>query len=326
MIATFKANNPYNNFLLFVYGAVIKSAMFLHPVVPVVQSSDGILYKYFLQLLKPIAGNAPIVYSIIAFTLLFSQAVTFNAIVNSQRLLQKPTYLVGMSYLLITSLFSEWFVLSAPLIANSILIWVWSKLCKLHTDTSPKTSIFNIGLAVGVITFFYYPGMVFIVLALTGLLIARPFRLPEWLMVLVGMVTPVYFFAAWLFLSGGLKTYHLPDTRFILPVFYETKWAFAAIILVTISLLVGIMFIQNNLRRQVVQTRKSWQLVYLYLLVAAIVPFFNSTAGFANWVLTAVPISLIVASAFFYPEKKWFPLSIHWAMVALVIAISYFVK
>jgi hypothetical protein len=44
-------------------------------------------------------------------------------------------------------------------------------------------------------------------------------------------------------------------------------------------------------------------LVYLYFLVAAYIPFLNATHSFSNWILLAIPASLIVASAFFYPEK-----------------------
>jgi len=91
-------------------------------------------------------------------------------------------------------------------------------------------------------------------------------------------------------------------------------------------MLLGLFFIQSNMRRQIVQVRKSWQLVYLYLVVAALVPFLNGTNSFSSWILAAVPASLIVASAFFYPDKKWFPLVIHWGMVAISVAIAYFVR
>lgn len=325
MIATFKANNPYNNFLLFVYGLVLKSAIFLHPVLPGNDVSAGVLYRYLLSFLSPI-NVSPFIYSLVSFLLLYIQATSLNAIVNAQRMLQKPTYLVGMSYLLITSLFTDWFHLSASLIVNTFLIWVWSKLCTLHNAPAPKTTVFNIGLAIGISTFFYYPSIIFLLLALVGLAIARPFKLPEWMMVLVGCLIPFYFYGSWLFLTGHWKNYKLPETGLMLPSFYESRWAFAAILLILVTTLIGIVFIQNNMRRQVVQTRKSWQLIYLYLLVAALVPFLNIAQGFTYWILTAVPLSLIVASAFFYPEKKWFPQVIHWTMIAIVIAISYFVK
>jgi len=75
-----------------------------------------------------------------------------------------------------------------------------------------------------------------------------------------------------------------------------------------------------------VQSRKSWNLVFLYFLVAVFIPFINATHTFQYWILCAVPLSAFVGSAFLYPERKWFPLFLHWLMVAFVIAFSYFVQ
>lgn len=300
--------------------------LFLHPQQPIIQVSDGVLYKYFISLLQPIGATAPIIYSITSYILIYAQAIAFNHIVNNQRMLPKPNYLVGMSFLLITSLFPEWMTLSAPLIVSSFLIWVWSKLCTLHNAQSPKTTVFNIGLAIGVATFFYYPSIIFVLLMLVGLAIARPFKLPEWIIALFGLLTPFYFFAAWLFLANKWSGYQIPETGFVIPVFYTSKWGLAAVILLVLSIIVGFIFIQNNIRRQLVQTRKSWQLIYLYVIVACVVPFLNISPSFNYWMLTAVPLSLIISAAFYYPERKWFPAFIHWVMVALIVAISYLIK
>ncbi|MEO6537651.1 MAG: DUF6427 family protein [Ferruginibacter sp.] len=326
MTGTFKANNPYNNFLLFVYGLLLKLPVFLFPKPPQLNPLDGILYKNLLQLLSPVGNGFHPVYSIITFVLLYQQALSFNGAVNAQRLHQKHNYLTGMSYLLITSLFSEWFSLSAPLIVNSMLIWIWSKLCTLHNSPQAKTAIFNIGFVTGIAAFFYFPAIAFVILIMVGLTIARPFKLREWLMGLVGILTPFYFFASWLFISDNWKSYRLPGIAVTLPAFKEGRWAYAATMLILTTVLIGFFFIQNNLRRQVVQTRKSWQLIFLYLLVASFVPFLNATHSFNYWILLAVPVSLITATAFLYPEKKWFPLTMHWGMVAICIAIGYFVK
>lgn len=67
VIGTFKANNPYNNFLLFVYGFVLKLPMFLHPKVPIPQKLDGFLYKAMLQWFSGWNISFPIIYSIMAF-------------------------------------------------------------------------------------------------------------------------------------------------------------------------------------------------------------------------------------------------------------------
>lgn len=326
MTGTFKANNPNNNFLLFLYGLALKLPLFIYPQLPKLQSSDGILYKSFTSWMIKNVGNTPVIFSIITLILLFLQAVSFNKLVNDHRMLQRPNYLTGMSYLLITSLFSEWFALSAALITNTILIWVWSRLSNLHNNNNnAKTIIYNIGLVIGLASFFYQPAIVFILLFIVGVAITRAFRLNEWLIGLMGIFTSFYFFAAWLFITERWKTYPYPRIDISMPIFHETRWALAALIMILLAMLLGIFFIRANMRRQVVQTRKSWQLLYLYLLVAAFVPFLNSS-NFNTWILAAVPASLIVGAAFFYPDKKWFPALMHWGLVGLSVAIGYFIR
>ncbi len=326
MNGTFKANNSYNNFLLLLYGILLKLPMFLHPKVPQPQQIDGFLYKSILTQLQPIGIGLPIIYPLIAFALLFTQAVYFNKLVNDQRIMQRPHYLTGMCYLLITSLFTEWNVLSSPLIINSLLIWVWSKMSGLYNNQKPKASLFNIGIAIGICTFFYFPSLAFAGLIIFGLAIARPFKLAEWLVALLGIITPYYFLLAIVFLTDKWQGYSFPGFAVTTPVFDQSLWAYAAIIVVVLAAIIGMFYVQQNFRRQLIQARKSWSLTFLYLLVTVFVPFVNATHTFEYWILCAVPLSAFVASAFLYPAKNWFPTVLHWLMVAFVIVISYFVR
>lgn len=326
MTGTFKANNPYNTFLLLIYGILLKLPMFLHAKVPQPQLIDGFLYKAMLKWIQPFGLAFPSIYAVIAFVLLYTQAVSFNKMVNELRLMQKPNYLTGMSYLLVTSLFTEWNMLSSPLIINTFLIWVWARMSGLHNDSSPKTTLFNIGIAIGLSTFFYFPSMAFAILVVAGLAIIRPFRLAEWLIALFGVITPYYFILAIAFLTGKLKEYRFPGVAVTYPKFNQTNWAYAAIIIVLITTLVGFFFVQQNFRRQLIQARKSWSLVFLYLLVAVFVPFINAIHTFQYWILSAVPLSALMGAAFLYPNRKLMPLLLHWLMVGFVITISYFVS
>ena len=323
---TFKANNPYNTFLLLVYGLLLKLPMFLHPTIPTPQQTDGFLFKTLLGQISIIGNSVPAIYPIISFLLLYTQAVTFNKLSNDQRLMQKPNYLTGMAYLLITSLFKEWDILSAPLIVNTLLIWVWANMSGLYNNKNAKSTLFNIGMIIGISTFFYFSSIAFSLLIIAGLTVTRPFKLSEWLIALLGIFTPYYFLLAYVFLTDKWKGYKLPGFSVSLPKFYESRWALAAIIIVLVATTIGLFYIQQNFRRQLVQTRKSWNLVFLYFLVAVFIPFINTSHSFQYWILCAVPLSAFVASAFLYPQKKWFPLLLHWLMVGFVIAFSYFVK
>jgi Family of unknown function (DUF6427) len=323
---TFKANNPVNTFLLLVYGVLLKLPMFLHPVKPAPQQTDGFLYKELLTSLSPLSDKLPAVYPIIAFFLLYIQAITFNQLATGQKLLQKPNYLIGMSYLLITSLFKEWNMLSAPLIVSAMLVWVWAKMSSLNQAKSPMGALFNIGIVIGIATFFYFPSIAFAALIIFGLVVIRPFKLSEWIISLLGIVTPYYFLLSYVFLTDKWKGYHWPGISISLPKFYDNAWALAAIIIVLFITAIGLLFIRKNFLRQLVQTRKSWNLVFLYFIVALFVPFINATHSFEYWILCSIPLSAFAGATFFYPQVKWFPRLLHWLMVAFVIAFTYFVK
>lgn len=326
MIGAFKANNPYNSFLLLLYGVLLKLPMFLYPAIPVPQQTDGFLFKQLLLQLNAVGNVLPGIYPFISFLLLYTQAISFNQMANGQRLMQKPTYLPAMAYLLITSLFQEWNILSAPLIVNSFVIWVWARMSGLGNNNKIAASLFNIGIAIGIATFFYFPSIAFTLLIIFGLILTRPFNPAEWLLSLLGIITPYYFLLSYVFLTDKWIGYSFPGFSVSLPKFHESRWALAAIIIVLFATMAGIYFVRQNFRRQLVQTRKSWNLVFLYFFVALCIPFINATHTFQYWILCAVPLSAFVGAGFFYPTKKVFPLVIHWLMVAFVILFSYFNK
>jgi len=300
--------------------------MFIHPQIPLPQQTDGFLFKLLLSQLSGVGKSIPLIYPLISFILLYTQAITLNALVNQHRLMQKPNYLTGMAYLLITSLFAEWNILSAPLIINSLIIWVWSRMSKLYNEPNPKGSLFNIGMAIGISSFFYFPTISFSVLVIVGLLITRPFKLPEWIVALLGLASPFYFLLAYVYVMDKWQGYHFPGVAVTLPHFIESRWALAAVIIALFTTVAGFIYVQKNFRRQLVQARKSWNLIFLYLLIALFVPFINASHSFVYWILSAVPIAVIAGAGFLYPQKRAFPLILHWLMVAFAIAFSYFVQ
>lgn len=326
MVGIFKANNPFNTFLLFIYGLILKVAWFIHPQKPLVQKTDGFLFREILSKLEIVGSQNPMIYPAITYILIFTQAIVFNRLINDQKMMQRVNYLPAMSYLLITSMFSEWNLLTAPLVINTLLIWIWAKLNTLYNNENPKSTLLNIGMIIGICTFLYFPSLAFVLLIVLALIFSRPFKLEEWVISGLGILVPYYFLFSYLFLTDELYGFKIPQFEISYPYFYKNYWELAGICLVLISFLAGVFFIQSNFRKQHVQVRKRWGLLLLYLIVAVFVPFINATHTFEYWILSAIPLSAYAGCAFFYPFKKWLPLLLHWLMVIAVIVISYGLK
>lgn len=326
MTGFFKKSTPVNIIYLLLYALLLKVYSFLHPHAPVAQPTDGFLYHWFINLLSPAGRSAPIIYPLIVLILTLTQAISFNNIINNEKLLHRPNYLPAMSYILITSLFPEWWQLSSTLLINTVLVWVWGTLCKLFNHPRPKTLVFNTAMMVGIASFFYFPAIGFAVLIFFALISMRPFHLSEWLIAILGILTPYYFLFAFLFLANNWNPLtYLPSVSVSLPRFQQDIWAWIAIVLMIVPFLISGFYIQRNILRMLIQVRKSWTLMLVYLLIALLVPFINFNSTFEYWILCALPFAAFHAYTYFYAEKKWVPLVIHWLLVAFIAGLNFWI-
>jgi hypothetical protein len=71
-----------------------------------------------------------------------------------------------------------------------------------------------------------------------------------------------------------------------------------------------------------IQVRKSWSLLLLYLLTALLVPFINSSSTFEYWILCAPPFAAFHANTFFQANKKNLSPILHWIMVIFILALN----
>ncbi|MES1215412.1 MAG: hypothetical protein ABUT20_07845 [Bacteroidota bacterium] len=325
MIGIFKQKSPVNFLLLLLFAVLIKLPMFLHPHLVSRHKGDSILYSAFIDFLEGKAVNFPSIYPLIAFTLLFLQSVILIRIINSHRMVNWTGYVPGMAYILVTSLFPEWNYLSAPLIVNTILLLALSGLLKIYNQQNAKSTIFNIGLALGIAIFIFFPSFIFSFWILLGLMVMRPFRLNEWVLYLVGITTPFYFYAIYLFISDQWSWQHLwPHFSVGLPLLKQSAWQAGSAFLLVVPFLAGGYFVQNNLRRMLIQVRKGWSLFLLYLLAAFLVPMISAGDTFEDWIMCAIPFAAFHACTYLYSTLRIFPLLIFWLTVAYVLAYQYY--
>jgi hypothetical protein len=320
----FRSSNPFSIVLLFFYGIILRYASFARPVVPTAHESDGFLYQAFLRSLSNMSQGPSLIYPLIGYILVFAQALMFNVFFYRHRLLARPSYLPALAYILITALFPEWWHLSSTLIVNTLLILVWNNLSGLYKNPRAKQIIFNTGIIIGICSFIYFPSLIFILLLFSALLIMRPASIPEWLTGTLGLTVPYYFLFAWTYLQGSWSTSKfLPSIEFSYPLFQQSLWAWAGLLLLVVPFLVSGFYIQGTILRMLIQVRKCWSLLLVYLLVALIIPFVNGTQSFEYWILSAVPFAAFHANVLFYPQKKLIPNLLHILMAVFILALNW---
>lgn len=324
MIGIFKQKNPANLFVLLVFGVLIKLPMFMHPHIPEPRPADGTLFLWILKGLKQPGQSSPVIYPFLTFSLLFLQAVVLTRFVNNQRMVSRPNYLPGMAYMLITSLLPEWSYFSAPLLINSILMFVLSALFRIYNQPQAKAAIFNIGVALGVAGFLFVSSLTFIIWVLLALAVMRPFRLNEWLLCILGITTPFYFYGLYIFINDQWSWKALvPHITIGIPAIRQSAWLAGSVFLLMVPFLAGGYYVQDNLRRMLIHVRKGWSLLLLYLLASLLLPFVNNSDTFENWIMAMIPMAAFHACTYLYPTKRIFPLILFFLTVGFIIAYQY---
>lgn len=324
MVGIFKNKNPGNALLLLLYGLILKFPLFLHPVKPMSDQGNNYIYYLLLQLLEPVSANAPIIFSLLAFLLIFTQATLLNRIVNSFKLFPKPNYLVGMSFILTTSLIKEWTSFSAPLLINSLMIWIWYRMVGLYNNNNPKTSIFNVAVLVGLLPLIYSPAMAFVLLLLIALIITRPLDITEWMVAILGIITPYYFLFVILFLSDQWAFSKIvPYVLFHFPKLPVSVWVSTGMGLLVIPFLSGGYFVQANLNKMLIQVRKAWGLLLWFFIISLIIIFINPANTYMHWMLLLIPIAAFHAATYFYMGSRGLASALHWLTFAFAILTAY---
>jgi len=323
LVLTFKTNRSYNHLLLLVYGLIIFWPIYFKVTHCYIQPNSPVLYKWLIGSLNITQSTSSVFFGISSIVLLFIQAILINNIVNRNKLFAKEHYLTGMCYLLFISFYITKLELSPVLLSSTSILWILYKLCSLQTMQNPKTVIFNISIVLGLTTMIYTPTLLFILVLFFALIITRPFKFPEWVMVFVGISVPYYFIWSFLFINGIKNINPLPLIDLAIPVIQFTKWEVLINILIGLLLLIGFVYIQQNSRKLLFQSRNNWTIIYFYLFIAILCPFLNNNSSIGDFIFILSPICTIGAAFFFYPKKNLIPSVVHLLLLAFSIYLSY---
>lgn len=323
----FRQKTPGNIFVLLLFSFLLKMPLFLYPKPVIATPNDADFYQGLASALHSAGPNGPMLASLLSLFLLYAQALMINYFINEFRMLSKPSFLPAMAYLLLTTLLPEWNYLSSPLVATTFILWAIITLFRLYNVQVARGTVFNIGLLLGIASYIYFPSAAFLICLLVGMMVLKPFRLNEVVLFLLGCLTPYYFYGTYLFLTGHLSfASFVPHVSVAVPSVRSTVWQAVGTLLLTIPFLLGGFFVQSHLHKMLIQVRKNWSILLLYLVLAFFVPFINSYATFSNWVLVAVPFACFHAATYFYLPNKWLPNLLFFFTVGYILYLEYGTK
>jgi hypothetical protein len=157
-----------------------------------------------------------------------------------------------------------------------------------------------------------------------ALIIFKPFNWREWVAGVMGYATIFFFLAVFYYMNDRLGQFYkiwLPLTSQFPYRISFNYYNYLVLIPVIVILLLCLIKIRQNFFRSYVQIRKSFQLLFVIFLVAALSFYVKTEFHLNHFLLCAVPAAVFFAYYFLYANVRWFYESL---FILLLIGIVYF--
>lgn len=324
VIRWFKSDSPFIALLLLIYALVVKGYYLAHPFADV-SSVAGSGYIYHLLLdWKPTRELLSHHGQILAFVILLVDAFLLNALTGRFRLFQQTSYLTAFLFLLLSSFIDVWNYPSASLMASPLIVWALYLSFSLYSSRSPRGTVFNIGLLVGIASLFFIPSFLLLLLVWFSLMISRPFRLAEWLLAVLGILAPYYFLGTYFFISGHWNYAALfPDLKWSFHAIHFDYRVFSALGIIALLCLTGLYNLQRSYMKLLIQTRKHWSIVLFFIPVAFFIPFLEGSPGIDMFLMCLLPMSVLSALPLYYLKKSWISNLLSILFIVYILGVQF---
>ena len=118
-----------------------------------------------------VAGRSHFFLFIISSLLVFLQAIMFNISLNVNGMLKEKSFVPALIYIILSSLFVDFYTLSPPMMATTFLILALGVMFNQLKQSRLDSSFFMIGFHTGIATLFYSPAFLFVILFLFAVLL-----------------------------------------------------------------------------------------------------------------------------------------------------------
>ncbi len=318
MVFLFRDRSDINLLFLVLLSVALHFHIWMEAPMVIANESDGLLAYILVHYVRQLS---PLFLMILFQAIILSQAIRLNVLMSRLKMFQQVSYLPGFTYIILTALFPYWDVISSGLVANSLVMWILVKLLRLYDQNQPKSLEFNIGLILGVSILLYEPIAILIPVVLFALTIIRPFKLTEWLVLLMGVTLPFYFIFTYVFLTSGPQEFRhfLPRLDWKNPLVRPDLTVIISLAVISIQLFVGLYFWQDQQSRFIIQVRKYWSVLLLVLILTLFQPIIFSAQALYASAIVLTPLACFISFAYSVPKRLFIPNLLFWSAVAVIV-------
>ncbi|MFO7573994.1 MAG: DUF6427 family protein [Bacteroidales bacterium] len=259
-------------------------------------------------ILQTITGLNPLIGKITALVLVLvitSALIAFN---TNTFFINERTFLPGIQYIILTSLFPAFQFLTPVLPASIFLIMAVMRIAGSYRKNGIAYSYFDAALMIGAGSLFYASLIWFGTLLFIGILLLRTFNLREVFVSVLGLLTPYIILYGVYFVAD----YDLAElTRTVSRCLFDSNpgiiWSRMTIVtsvFILITILIASFYLFSVFTTKKVKSRKIFSLQIWTGIVTLLVYFISPSAGEELIFIFAIPASYILSHYHIQRKRK----------------------
>lgn len=244
------------------------------------------------------------VLSLLGMLCITIQAYQFNFTINRAEILGRESHIHGAVYILVCSMAYTGGSISDQMIAMFFIIPALGKWWNMAEQRQVISTCFDSAFLLSVACIIYLPNVLLIWLAFASLMLFRTFNVREAVYLLIGLILPPLFWITacyvwqynWLNYSADIITHAWSGQL------HWVVWYAAGGLLVVVALLHYL----SVTPQQVMRIRRMRSLIFIYLLLAAVVPITRQLMGYRMVFpfMALLPVSIFISGWVHMPVKS----------------------
>lgn len=195
-VSTLKNNFQTSIVLMVSFSFLVWGFSFHYTETPILGAYHHILYDAFFSNIK----NGLVEKLTVLISILLG-AFMVNALAINQEIIDKNNFLPAFIYIMFGFSSSTNGYIEPALIANLLVLPALYFILESYRQEGQLKTFYNVGLFLGLASFFFTFYVFLFPIAYIALLITRTFNWREWLVLFFGLMTPIYFYCGWSYLN-----------------------------------------------------------------------------------------------------------------------------
>jgi Family of unknown function (DUF6427) len=305
MLQLFRTNQPYVIPFLAIILLLVRAITFWQiPETPVYQS--GVLGDFVYSLV----GTSGLIPQIVAFCLVFIQALLTNRTCNEYQLAPENSYYPALFFILLSSFLPSMQTLSPALLGNTFFLIAINETFRSYKNIQTADSIFNVGFWIAIGSLFYWSYGVFVIWGVIGISLLRNFRIEETLILVLGFVVPYFLVAVYFFWINAFPFFikkeiyeHLGFLSFQL---IPTWQNLLTLVFWGIAILYSFFDAGSFFEKTSIYAQRNIQLLFWMFALFALSLFAQNKIGMEHLLIIIIPVSIFLASVFLIVRKAMY--------------------